>query len=389
MRNALVVALALSRAAFADPTQQDLAQAKTYYEVGREAFDNAKYDLAIRALEQAYSIVPDRASVKFSLAKAYRYQYFLDRDVPKAKRASELFRDYAAKVAEGDERQEAVRYLAELAPVVEKFDAEHVGATTTAPVVQQRTELMVASRTPKAKVTIDGGEAIAIPALAEVTAGKHTLHVEADGFFADDSEVEAVDGRLVPLEIQLREKPGTLAITAPQGTTIEIDGKPTLSPAEVPAGKHFVAVTQRGHEPFTREVSLARGEKVTISTGELQQTKQRRVAYYLAGGAGVLALGGVVSTGFALLARSDADDIAASRANGHRTPAQLAEHNQHVDDFSRDKTLSYVLYGSAAALIATSAFLYFSDNPRVEARQPMVTASPVPGGMTLGVVGRF
>ena len=385
------------------PTPELLEQARVFYEAGRDAFDGQKYAAAISALEQAYRIVPGRASVQFALGKAYHHQYLIDNDTAKAKRASSLLHDALAGTT-GPEREEAVQMLGELTPVVAKYDAERAAANAPPlpPVEKPKTELMIASHTPKAMVSIDHGAPEAAPALVETRPGSHAVHVEAGGFFPDDTDATAVDGRLIAVEIQLRERPGTLRIHAPGGAAVAIDGKPVgvapLAPLDVPAGKHFIAVTARGHEAFSQEVAVARGQSVAIDAGELRRTGQRRASYLVAGGALLLGGGGLVASAFALSARSDADDLADQRKSGNLTAAQLAQQNQRVDDFTRDTTISYGLYAGAAALLATSAWLYFSDTPRVEAPpaagaaagKPAIVPAPVAGGgMTLAVVGSF
>jgi len=383
----------------ADPQltpDQALVQAKTYYAAGRDAFDNAKYVLAIDALEQALTLAPGRVTVKFALGKAYRFQYIVDSDPAKAARAVELLRAFVDEVKEGDERQEAVRFVAELAPVADKWKAERAAANEpAAPPPKPKTELMVVSRPSSASAQIDGGAKASTPAVQEVAPGKHAVHVEADGFFPEDTDGVAVDGRLVAVEVALRERPGMVKVDAPSGATISIDGKPVgvapLAPIAVAPGAHFVAVTERGHAPYTRDVKLGRGESVSVHT-ELHRTGQRTAAYALAAGA-VLAAGiGLIATAEASSASSSANAITALTTKGNITPAQLAQQNQDVDSYRADTTASQILYGGAAALLATAVVLYIADQPRVEAPQQsptLVTPVPTAGGLTFAVTGRF
>src|SRR4051794_4206914 len=61
-------------------TPETIAQAKTYYEAGHQAFINARYVVAIAAFSQALSLAPSRMSVRLALAESLRYQYFIDDD---------------------------------------------------------------------------------------------------------------------------------------------------------------------------------------------------------------------------------------------------------------------------------------------------------------------
>jgi hypothetical protein len=377
--------------------EQALAQARTYYAAGRDAFDGGKYVLAIDALEQALTLAPTRASVRFALGKAYRFQFIVDSDPAKAHRAVELLRQFLDQQKEGEERQEAVRFVAELGPVADKYAADRAAANEPPPPPPKpKTELMVVSKPSGAHATIDGGPAASTPAVQEVTTGKHAVHVDLEGFLPEDTEGVAVDGRMVAVEVALRERPATIKLDAPAGATVSVDGRPVgvapLAPLQVASGAHFVAVTERGHAPWTRDLRLARGETTSLHA-ELHQTGQRRAAYFLAAGAGALLAGGVIATAYAADAKSSADAITTARGGGNISQSQLDQQNQDVDDYHTDTTISRVLYGGALALIATGVVLYIADQPRVEApQQPSTLITPAPvsgGGLSLTLTRRF
>ncbi len=60
-------------------------------------------------------------------------------------------------------------------------------------------------------------------------------------------------------------RPGTLVIEpAMAGVAVEIDGRPAEGVARVSAGRHRIAARAPGHEDFTAEISVERGERRTI-----------------------------------------------------------------------------------------------------------------------------
>ncbi len=188
---------------------------------------------------------------------------------------------------------------------------------------------------------------------------------------------------------------GRSASTRPSGATVSVDGQPVgvapLAPLEVTPGNHFVAITERGHDPYTRDVKLGRGDATTVHA-ELRRTGQRRASYVLAAGAVALLGGGAIASGYAVSARNAANAISSQVKSGNIMQGQLDQQNQDVDDYHTDTTVSRVLYGGAAALFATAVVLYIADQPRVEApAQPsiLVTPAPAAGGMTLLLTRSF
>nr|HEX4317701.1 PEGA domain-containing protein [Kofleriaceae bacterium] len=388
---ALIVVVALlgtARVARGD----DLAQAKVLYNAGRDAFYAAKYDVAIASLEQALRLAPDRPSVVFALGKAYRFQFVVDGDDAKAARAVALLRTYIAQVSEGDDRNEAVRIITDIAPIADRYAHAHDQNAATEP-PKQRTELMITSHAPGARASVDHGAPAGVPSIVEVAPGSHSVHVEAAGFLPTDTDATAVDGRLIPVEVPLRDQPGALRVTARDGADIAVDGRDLgaapLAPIAIAPGPHVVAITARGTEAVVRQIAIGRGQTVAVDAPAVR-TARRTVAYGFAIGSLAVAAGAVTATGFALAARSDADAIANQRADGLLTEAQRAAQNGHVDDFDRDSAISYVLYGGAAALLATSAYLYFFDTPRGELPPPIVAPVATPGGgASLVLTGSF
>jgi tetratricopeptide (TPR) repeat protein len=417
----------------AAPSAQQADEARKYYEAGRQAFAAGQFVVAISAFEEAYKIAP-RTSVKFSLAMAYRAQYFIDRDAQKVRRANELFLAVVNETPQGELREKAAGFLAELSPVVMRLDdeearrreaekaraaaAEHETSTaagaaeaaargekpaapppepTPPPPAPAKTQLMISSRTPGAKAAIDNEALAEAPVIKETTPGKHKVRVELDGYFPQTVEGTAVEGRFIVVEVNLEPMPAALSINAPAGAEVSVDGKPVgeaplRRAVDLPAGNHQVLVLARGHRAWSQEVTLARGEKKSVDA-KLNRTAQRKASYMVLGLAGATALAGGVTTALAFSAQSDAQDIESKLEHGMNiTPEEVDEHRRLSERRDSLQTASYFLYGSAFVVATTGVFLYFVDQPRAEASAattPMITPSIQKDQFTVSLVTRF
>lgn len=398
---ALLCAGALSARDAAAQSEEAVEQARKFFEAGKQAYEAGQYEVAAMAFEEAYRLAP-RPPIVFSMAQAYRRQYFVDRDPAKLKRAVDLYKEYVREVPQGGRRDDAVQYIAELEPILVRVEEEQRAAgrgpvQAVTPIRTETTQLMISSRTKGARAAVDDAEAMELPIVRDVEPGTHKIRVEAEGYFPEEVEGNAVEGRLVVIEVPLREKPAKVTFSATSGAEVSIDGRPVgtapLRPVEVAAGKHFLSVTKRGHHPFTREVTLKRGQEVQVKAS-LERTTQRAVSYWVYGAAVLMLAGGGVTTGLALVHEGNAQEILDKRDVRMQTltPDELAEYEQERQDRDDYVTASYVLFGGGVALAATATLLYFIDSPRVEAPQssssvvvPMVSSS----GLGAAWVGRF
>src|SRR5262249_9874624 len=132
-------------------------------------------------------------------------------------------------------------------------------------------------------------------------------------FITEEEEAIAVDGRLIVADLNLKEKPAVIALHAPDGADVTLDGRlvgtaPLPASLEVISGRHYVVVTERGAYPFARDLRVDRGEKLELEA-RLESTTQRTVSYWCLGIAGGLAAGGTVTGIVALAAEKSAKDI--------------------------------------------------------------------------------
>ena len=407
----LVAAFALvfagANVAIADePDDAQIAEAKRFFEAGRQAYESAHYQVAATAFEEAYRLAP-RPPVAFSMAQAYRRQFFVDRDPAKLKRAVELYKQYIAEVREGGRVDDASQYVADLEPMLVRIENEQQAkgmgpVEAAAPRRGEATQIMVSSRTPGARARLDAAPAREVPLIRDVAPGKHRLRVEAPGYFAEDVDSVAVDGRLVVVEVNLREQPARLDVRVPDedggaGAELALDGRavatlPLSRPLALPAGRHFLSVTRRGAYPFVREVQLERGQDLRVDA-PLPRTRQRVASYWFLGAAGAAILAGGTTTTLTLVHQERAQDILDRRAHGPISPDELAAYQRERaarDDYA---TATYVIFGGAAALATTGALLYWLDSPTVTLPTgPTLTPAftPAPGGgAVLGASGTF
>lgn len=376
MTRILIILAMLALPAFADKT----SDARKYFDAGRQAYEAGQYTVAISAFEEAYRLAP-RSSIVFALGQAYRRQYSVDRDDTKLLRAGTLYRQYLEEVKQGERREEATRYLGEIEPLLARIEATRKSAPP--PVAPVATQIMISSQTKGARGAIDGGALSEIPVIADVKPGVHKVRVEAPGYFTAEADSTAVDGRLIVAELTLVEKPAQLSVKGPDGSTISVDGRtagttPLAKPIALPAGKHFVAVTKRGHNAWSREVTLERGQASSIDAS-LARTNQRRISYGLFVGVGALALAGGVTTLLGLSARGDANDIKAKIDAGTASRADLDEYNRKAESANDRATISRFTFAVAGAVAITALLLYYVDSPRVES-QNTVTPTVTAGG---------
>jgi len=340
--------------------------AERYFRAGEKAYNAGQYLIAAQAFEEAYELLPVSA-IAFSTAQAYRLQYFIDKEPPRLKRAVELYRIYVQQQKSGGRVADAVQSLAEIEPILARLEAE--GKMGASGPVARSTRLMVVSQVDGARGTVDG-QGGALPLVKEVAAGAHTITAEADGYFPVTIKATAVDGELIPVEIELVPRPAVLDVVAEGGARVAIDGRSAgttpLRGVEVPAGRHYLTVTRRGRHPFAQEIMLARGKTLALQPS-LRSTRQRKAVPWVLAGAGALLVGSGVSALFALSADSKAADLDRRRRTQGIGVEDLTRY-EGLQDERRDSLVSMWILGGAAAATATAGvLLYFLDQSEAEA----------------------
>jgi len=179
----------------------------------------------------------------------------------------------------------------------------------------------------------------------------------ADGFYADERVVTAVKGELIPESVSLRERPSTLAISAPAGAEVYVDGAFTSHGGEgivleLQSGAHRLAVAEKGHRVWVRELELERGKSQNVRV-KLEPTAQRQASTALFW-SGAAALGaGAVFAAFAVRAESRARDFIAQQAEGNVTSAELSAYDSNKTDRNRYRAAAAISWASSAGLLIT------------------------------------
>lgn len=396
MIRALICAIALCvaaapRAAWADDQR---AEAERYFRTGERLLDAGEFAAAASSFEDAFEILPLPA-IAFSAAQAYRLAYVRDQQPARLKRAVELYRTYLAQVKSGGRVTDATSALAELEPQLQRLEAGGQPIATAAPA--RPTGLMITSEVSPAtgKIGSDPRLAGELPLVREVAAGKHEVTVEAPGYRPKTITAIAVEGELVPVEVDLEPLPATIAIEVEGGAQVEVDGRVVgttpLAPLAVDAGRHYVTITRRGRRAHARDVTLERGAKVTIATA-LRPTTQRKAARWVLIGSGVLLVGAGLSGLGALGADGDAADLDARRQAGGITEAELARYDQLRGERDDLRTTMWALGGAALAVGVAGGLMYVFDRDEAEAPPtlgPTVTPTAGPDGLGVAVRGSF
>ncbi|AKT37150.1 uncharacterized protein CMC5_012800 [Chondromyces crocatus] len=363
-----------------------------YFNAGQQAYAAGKYPYAIQAFQQAFKITA-RPGLVFSIAQAYRKQYVTLRKRQDLQEAVTHYRKYLSLVPDGGRRADAVSALEELEPALERLQTQQE-AEAPSPVPEETmpsTRLMVSASVRQARISVDGGAPSEMPLMVEVSPGKHTLRIVADGYFPEEREVVAAEGGIVALDMALREKPALLDIVAKAGSRVTIDGRPAGElpfgrPIELEAGSRFVTVTRNGFKPFSSDLLLERGGQKQL-VARLEVTQQRVLAYVLLGaGAATAGLGALLALRAAEI-ESEADEINTRRVSGSIQAAELNDYNALIRERNEFRIGAATTLGAAAAISGIGALLFAFDPPGMVSVPPRATRSTPPARPEPGDVG--
>ncbi len=365
-----------------------VTQAREYFRAGARAYSVGAYAAAVQAFEQAYRVAP-RPAVLFSIAQAEKKLFFLSREPGHLEKALKLYREYLASDPEVARKNDATAAVAELMaarptppPATVEQAAELEPPVPTPP----PTRVMIASPTEGARISLDGRPFVGSPLILEVTPGPHRVRVAAPGHLSHERSIVSVEGSLVTFDVALREQPARLAIQAPEGAELSIDGRlqgsfPFPRALELSAGAHLIVVTQPGYEPFSVEQEFERGETISMSV-RLPRTLQRTASLVMFGAAASAVTAGGVFGYFALVQQSSAESFLEERDRSRLVPADLAAYDSARRDRDNLRLASAISFGAAVALTAGGIVLYTADSKSAPARAKtarMLRAVPAVG----------
>ena len=352
---------------------EDRAAAERYFRAGAKAYAAQNFEAAAADFNEAYKNLA-MPEIAFSAAQAYRRLYRINARPEYVRRAVELYHVYLEHVKAGGRVGDAADGLAEMQHELDKLG----GGGHDAPVVEQ-TQLGVS-------VTIAGesdamheigdapteslagltatldGKPIAPFALVEVTPAEHRLAVSADGYFAVEKKATAVKGQSQLIEIELKPKPAKVVLHTEDDAQIAVDGRPGSATLELAAGKHLVTIAHRGREPFARELTVVRGQELSIDA-PLASTARRRAVPWVATGAVLTAGAATATCVLAFVHDHRASDQRTLILMGNAPPSAADAYDREVQSRDHYATATWVLGGTALAAAAVAAGLYFFDTP--------------------------
>ena len=395
----LMIVILLAGVARAD----DKTEAERYFRAGAKAYAAQNFAAAVADFEEAYKALP-LPEIAFSAAQSYRRLYRIDPQPRHVARSVELYRVYLDKVKTGGRVGDAADNLAEMERELDKLKArgtkivdkevEHTRLGVTVNIGDRAPEIGALREIADAigdtalagvHVTIDK-KPVEPNALIDVTPGDHVIAVTADGYFPVEKKQRAIASATALVEVQLQPRPAKVTVDTEASAAIAVDGRRGQRALELSAGKHLLTVTHRGREPFAKEITVTRGQELTVEA-PLEQTGRRRAVPWLIGGASALAAGAAVTTVFAFVHDSRASDAEGKLGDGNQLPAIGDTYDREVRSRDRYRTATYALGGAALATGAVGLMLYYFDRPSPERVQLAPIAGPSGGGVTLS--GRF
>ena len=378
---------------------EDRATAEKYFRAGAKAYAAQSFEAAAAHFEEAYRAlaVPE---IAFSTAQAYRKLYRVDPKPQYVKRAIELYRVYLDKVKKGGRVGDAADSLGEMERELSRLGTSKIEALPTVERTRIGVHVSVEGQASTAVsevgdiagaafefVTKLDGKVVEPFALIDVPEGDHVVSVTAPGYFPVEKKQRAVKGATALVEVELKPQPATVTVKTAGGARIAIDGRGVPSASfELAAGKHLLTITRSGREPFGKELTVTRGQALTIDA-PLEKTAKRRAVPYVLGGAGILAALAITSTIVAVVHDSRASDLDDEIRRGNADPSKADDYDHEIAKRDDYKTGAWV-FGGAAVVAGTVGILsYAFDSPSAESVHLAPTASATSAGVT--AVGRF
>jgi len=124
---------------------------------------------------------------------------------------------------------------------------------------------------PWAEVFVDGQSRGYTPRVREVTLspGPHRLRFVNPLCDAVEQDIEVAPGETLTREVTLQVRKADVAITAPAGARVFIDGvevgiAPLSKPVNVEHGRHVISARVPGGAPLQREVDVVAGKRTEV-----------------------------------------------------------------------------------------------------------------------------
>jgi hypothetical protein len=381
MMRSLIILVLLTAVAHGD----DRANAERYFRAGAKAYAAQNFQAAATNFDEAYKALP-MPEIAFSAAQAYRRLYQVDPKPHYVRRAVELYQQYLGKVKTGARVGDAADNLADMKRELAKLEA--AGLSTTAAPVREQTRLGVnvsvadqaseltavreigdaTGQTLSLTTTIDGAKVEPFT-LVEVTPKEHIITVSADGYFPIEKKAVGIEGQSMFVDVELQPKPAKLAVRTEADARISIDGRfvataPTAA-LDIAAGKHLITVLRRGREPFAKELTVGRGDNVTLPAA-LDKTARRRAVPWLLGASGLLLAGATTTGVFAFVRDQRASELQDQIEMGNRPPFEANERDRMIRSRDRFVTWTAILGGAAIVAGGAAGVLFYVDTPVAE-----------------------
>jgi len=354
-----MAAVAVVIVALAGPAWADKKEAGRLFAAGQAATDAGNYLTAIRAFSESL-VAHAHPHTHFALAQALRGQFMVDRDMGKARQAVDHYRRFSQKSPASPWRPTADAYRLELLAILAKQPPAPAEEKKPAP--PQPTQIMVTSRTPGARITIDGAKpAVASPAIRVVKPGDHEVRVTAPGHEPGRRVVRAVKQRLVVAEVDLALLPGAIRVlSSVAGAQVFVDGQEVgqtpFAKSGYRPGTHAVMVLHRGRKLYKEKLKVE-ADKTSLVMADLSWTRQRKGSLYIAGASAALGLAGLVVGALALQEDSAMDSLATKTNPGR---SAYDDRLGTRDDLALTATVLLTVAGTA---LVTAAGMFLFDSP--------------------------
>jgi tetratricopeptide (TPR) repeat protein len=143
----------------------------------------------------------------------------------------------------------------------------------------------------------------------KLNAGKPAVHVEREGFYPYDREIDLPGDTVtrVSVELKAKERAGVVSIRAPgEPATVSVDGRPSgMTPLELAldSGSHALILRRPGYDDLRTSVVVAAGQRRDVELS-LARTKPVYARWWFWAGAGAVVAGGAALTAALLVDRA-------------------------------------------------------------------------------------